>query len=129
MSRPVMTVTPRDTLRTARELMAENRINQLPVVRSGRVVGIVTDRDLRDAYPSSVQVYPGKKVDAFADAHTVEEVMTFSVVSVAAEAAVEEAASLLRRHRIGALPVVDKGKLVGILTRSDILDYLLSRRL
>jgi len=124
-----MTVTPRDTLRTARELMAENRINQLPVVRRGRLVGIVTDRDLRDAYPSSVQVYPGKKVDAFADAHTVEEAMTFSVVSVAAEAAVEEAASLLRRHRIGALPVVDKGKLVGILTRSDILDYLLSQRL
>lgn len=48
MSRPVMTVTPRDTLRTARELMAENRINQLPVVRGGRLVGILTRSDVLD---------------------------------------------------------------------------------
>ena len=128
MTRPVVTVKPRDTLRTARRLMAEHRINQLPVVRNDKLVGMVTDRDLRDAYPSSTQLYRSKKVDEFADSHTVEEVMTFNVIGVTPDTPLEEAAALLRRHRIGALPVVEKGKLVGILTRSDLLNFLLSER-
>ena len=52
MGHPVHAVKPRDTIRRARELMAEHRVNQLPVVVDGRIVGIVTDRDLRDAFPS-----------------------------------------------------------------------------
>ena len=128
MTRPVFTVKPLDTLRTARRLMAEHRINQLPVVKNDKLIGIVTDRDLRDAYPSSTQIHRSKGVDEFAESYTVEEVMTFSVISVTPDTSLEEAAALLRGHRIGALPVVEKGKLVGILTRSDILDFLLSER-
>jgi acetoin utilization protein AcuB len=128
MARPVVTVKPQDTLRTARRLMAEHRINQLPVVKNDKLIGIVTDRDLRDAYPSSTQIYRSKKVDEFADSYTVKEVMTFNVISVTSDTSLEEAVALLRRHRIGALPVIEKGKLVGIFTRSDVLDFLLSER-
>jgi len=126
MTTSVVVVKPRDSLRAAREIMAEHRINQLPVVKNGKVVGIVTDRDLRDAYPSSMEIYRGKGIDEFADSYTVEEVMTFNVISVAPSTPLSEAIALFRRHRIGALPVVEKDKLVGILTRSDILDHLLS---
>lgn len=128
MTKQVFTVKLLDTIRTARQLMAEHRINQLPVVKGDKLVGIVTDRDIRDAYPSSMQSHRGQAVDEFADSHTVEEVMTFNVTSVSPDTSLKEAAALLRRHRIGALPVVEKGKLVGILTRSDVLDSLLSEK-
>jgi acetoin utilization protein AcuB len=128
MTEPVVAVKPRDSLRAARQLMAEHRINQLPVVKDDRLVGIVTDRDLRDAYPSSMEIYRGRGIDRFADSYRVEEVMTFNVISVTPDTSLAEAIGLLRRHRIGALPVVEKGKLVGILARSDILDHLVARR-
>ena len=128
MTKPVMTVKPLDSLRAARELMAERRINQLPVVRNNKLVGILTDRDLRDAYPTSMQIYRGKGIDEFADSHTVQEVMTFNVTSVTPDSSLEETVTLLRRHRIGALPVIEGGELVGIITRSDILDFLLGDR-
>ena len=56
MKYPVVTVTPRDSVRHARGLLEKHRINQLPVVTDGRLVGIVTDRDLRDVFPSVFEV-------------------------------------------------------------------------
>lgn len=125
MTEPVFTIEVRDTIRTAREFMAEHRINQMPVVANEKLVGIVTDRDLRDAYPTSTMIQRDKDIDSFGEAHTVEEVMTFNVICVRPDTSLREAVSLLRRHRIGALPVVKKGEVVGIITRSDVLDFLL----
>jgi acetoin utilization protein AcuB len=126
MTKTVVTVKPHDTVRQARELMSKHRINQLPVVVNEKLVGIVTDRDIRDAYPSSLRLLRGKDIDDFADAHTIEEVMTYSVIAVNPHTSLREAAQRLRRQRLGALPVVDKEKLVGIITRSDLLDALLT---
>jgi len=126
MTKTVVTVKPHDTVRHARELLSKHRINQLPVVVNNKLVGIVTDRDIRDAYPSSLRLLRGKDIDDFADAHTIEEVMTYDVIAVNLHTSLREAAQRLRRQRLGALPVVDKEKLVGIITRSDFLDALLA---
>src|SRR5262249_11128123 len=82
MTKSVMTIKPKDTLRHARERLAKYRINQLPVVVNDKLVGIVTDRDVRDAYPSSLRLFYGKDIDEFGDSHTVEEVMTYNVVAI-----------------------------------------------
>jgi acetoin utilization protein AcuB len=126
MTKSVMTIKPHDSLRHARERMMKYRINQLPVVVNDKLVGIVTDRDVRDAYPSSLRLIHSKDIDEFGDSHTVEEVMTYNVVTVSPEAPVREAARRLRNQRFGALPVIEHGTLVGIITRSDLLDALLA---
>ena len=126
MTKTVVTIKPHDTVGQARELLSKHRINQLPVVVNDKLVGIVTDRDIRDAYPSSLRLLRGKDIDDFADAHTVEEVMTYNVIVVNPHTSLREATQRLRRQRLGALPVVDKEKLVGIITRSDLLDAVLA---
>src|SRR5215510_4641958 len=126
MTKSLMTIKPKDTIRHARERLAKYRINQLPVVSDEKLVGIVTDSDIRDAYPSSLRLFCGKDIDEFGDSHTVEEIMTYNVISVAPQTSLREAAHQLRRQRFGALPVVENGKLVGIITRSDLLDAMLA---
>ena len=127
MKHPVITVKPRDSARHAREVMEKHRVNQLPVVVDGHLVGIVTDRDVRDAFPSVFD-----STEAAAQHHRppgtdpatipVEDVMTRDVLTLAPAAFVADAARLMRRQRIGAIPVIDGGRLVAILTRSDLLD-------
>jgi acetoin utilization protein AcuB len=126
MSETVLAVETTDSIGIARHIMAKHRVNQLPVVENDRVIGIITDRDVRDAYPTSMMIDRGKAIDRFADAITVDEVMSHNVFTVGPETSLAEAVELLRRHRIGSLPVVKNKKLVGIITRSDILDFVLS---
>ncbi|HLK10771.1 MAG TPA: CBS domain-containing protein [Candidatus Binatia bacterium] len=127
MKHPVVTVKPRDSAQHARQVMEKHRINQLPVVSEGRLVGIVTDRDLRDAFPSVFESAPVFKVERARHATDpaaipVEDVMAHDVLSLAPSAFLADAARLMRRERIGAIPIVDGERLVGILTRSDVLD-------
>jgi acetoin utilization protein AcuB len=129
MTTPVLSIEVTDSIGRARRIMAEQRINQLPVLDDGRLVGIVTDRDLRDAYPTSLVIDRSREIDTFADTYTVEEAMSHSVIVVAPETDLSTAVKLLRRHRIGALPVLDKGTLVGILTRSNVLDFVLKGKI
>lgn len=144
MRHPVHTVKPLDSIAHARAQMTRHRVNQLPVVRDAHLVGIVTDRDLRDAFPSvfdeverqieqdEAAAQPAsRRRRAHAHGPTpesvpVEMVMTQAVVSLAPGESVEDAASLMRRQRIGAVPIAEQGRLVGILTRSDILDAFLA---
>ena len=126
MTENVLAVETFDSISVARRLMAKHRINQLPVLDHDVLVGIVTDRDLRDAYPTSMMINRGKAIDRFADSVTVEEVMSHDVFTVRPDTPLKRAVSLLRRHRIGSLPVVKDKNLIGIITRSDILDFVLS---
>jgi acetoin utilization protein AcuB len=119
------TVKARDTIQHARELMEQHRINQLPVVHGGELVGIVTDRDLRDAYPS-VLADPMRKASPDPHDVLVDSVMTANVITMTATEGIVAAASLMRRERVGALPIVDGKNLVGILTRSDLLEALIA---
>jgi acetoin utilization protein AcuB len=130
MTRKVHCTRLMDSIRHAREIMATHRVNQLPVVVDGKVVGIITDRDVRDAFPSVFDRTteglrrPPKGADP--DKITVEMVMTANVLTLAPKDSVAEAARRMRKERIGALPVVDNGHLVGILARSDLLDALVA---
>lgn len=119
------TIKARDTIEHARQVMEQHRINQLPVVHGGELVGIVTDRDLRDAYPS-VLADPMRK--AAPDPHDVlvESVMTTNVITMTPGDGIVAAASLMRRERVGALPIIEGKRLVGILTRSDLLEALIA---
>ncbi len=126
MTESVLAVETFDSISIARQLMAKHRINQLPVLDNDVLVGIVTDRDVRDAYPTSMMIDRGEAIDRFADSVTVEEVMSHDVFTVQPDTSLKKAVGLLRRHRIGSLPVVRNKNLVGIITRSDILDFVLS---
>ena len=130
MKRRVVTVRPRDSVRHARELMEKDRINQLPVVVDGRLVGIITDRDVRDAFPSvfaSMEApLRGRQGEPNPDAITVEEVMTPNVLTLAPGASIVEVARLMKRERVGAVPIVESDRLVGIIARSDLLEALIA---
>jgi acetoin utilization protein AcuB len=126
MTESVLAVETFDSISIARQLMAKHRINQLPVLDNDVLVGIVTDRDLRDAYPTSMMIDRGEAIDRFADSVTVEEVMSHDVFTVRPDTTLKKAVNLLRTHRIGSLPVVKDKNLVGIITRSDILDFVLA---
>jgi acetoin utilization protein AcuB len=127
MKHPVHTIKPRDSVGHARALLEEHRINQLPVVVNGMVVGIVTDRDLRDASPSVFDAPtlggpPPRKTEMRLEAIAVEDVMTRTPLVLSPADTVEAAARLMRKQRIGAVPIVDGEHLVGILARSDVLE-------
>ena len=107
MSRKLITVAPEEPLAEVRKLLDRHKIRQLPVVRGARLVGIITDRDLRGT--------PAK-------ARIVKDVMTPSPVEVSPDTSVDEAARLLHVRKFGAVPVVEKARLVGILTISDLLE-------
>jgi CBS domain-containing protein len=132
MKHPVHWIKPGENALHARALLEEFRINQLPVLRDGELVGIVTDRDLRDAFPSVFEAAAARgskaKLQASVDPErvTVEEIMSRRIESLTPNDPIVEAARLMRKHRIGAAPVVENGKLVGILTRSDLLDALVT---
>jgi acetoin utilization protein AcuB len=125
MTESVLAVETFDSIAIARQLMAKHRVNQLPVMDNDNLVGIVTDRDIRDAYPTSLMIDRTDEIDRFADKVTVETVMTHDVFVVQPDTSLMTAVSLLRRHRIGSLPVMKDKNLVGIITRSDILDFVL----
>jgi acetoin utilization protein AcuB len=122
MQTKVVTVTPRTTLPQAIELAAERRIRHLPVVDPvGKLVGILSDRDLKRAMASPATSLEAHELRFLLDRLTVEEIMTRTVVTVGPAFPVEEAARLMVQEKIGAVPVVDGGDLVGILTETDVL--------
>lgn len=126
MSRPPVGVKPLDSILRAREIMEARRINQLLVVVRNKIVGIITDRDLRDAFPSVFAEAAEPMAVADPARIKVEEVMTTNTVTLRPADSIQEAAKLMLRERFGSVPIVEDGKPVGILTRSDILRAFVS---
>ena len=126
MSLEVLTVKPKDSVAHARALLEEYRINQLPVVKNRDLVGIVTDRDLRDAanaVTTSARLAGVPEPPAGATARiAVDEVMTQKLLTLSPRSSLIAAAALMLRERVGSVPIVDGKQLVGILTRSDLLN-------
>jgi acetoin utilization protein AcuB len=118
MHREPLTVGPVASLEEAYALMVRERFRHLPVLEGDRLVGVVTDRDLRLATSRLAEA-------PFAPDARVGEVMTRPVQTVHPLDPVESAARTMRELKIGCLPVVDNGRLVGIVTGIDILDALL----
>ena len=122
MTKRVITIKPNESLKRARELLVKKKIRQLPVVLQGKLIGIVTDRDIRHAYPSSIAGHDPDAVQKFAEKMEVASAMSVNVVTVAPHNTVDEAAKIMRDKRIGSVPVVQGDKLIGIITKTDILD-------
>jgi CBS domain-containing protein len=116
MTTDVATVGRNDELTIADDIMKMRRIRHLPVLEEGRLVGILTQRDLFHAALSTALNFGEKAQKEFLKTVVVKEVMTDEVRTIEPGADVKEAARLLIEHKIGCLPVVDKGKLVGILS-------------
>ena len=112
MTQHPVTVSPQDTLATAQEKMTAGHFRRLPVVHDGALVGILTDRDVR----RHVGVEERTRVSA---------AMTETPLTVSPLTTVEEAVQLMLKHQISGLPVVENGKVVGIITTSDVLQAFL----
>ena len=116
-----ITVDPETPMLQARQRMAEERIRHLVVVDGARVVGIVTDRDIRLNLPSPATSLSVWELNYLLAQLTVGGVMSATVIVVDPERPVAEAARIMMDHKIGALPVVEEGRLVGIITESDFV--------
>ncbi len=120
-----VTVTPRNAIRTAVNLMREGGFRRLPVVDRGRLVGIITDRDLRRAANSPFVVREQWYDNFILDHIEVGSCMTPNPLTIEPGVSIAEAARVMRNHKIGGLPVIADSQLVGIITDTDLLDFLL----
>jgi acetoin utilization protein AcuB len=130
MSRDVATIAAGASCREAVDRMVRRKVRHLPVVEGdGRLVGIVTDRDLRHSLfaPALFTDTGGVSVDALFGAVSVKDVMSAPVVTATPEQALEDAARLMVEDKIGSLPVVAEGRVIGILTETDLLRRLCAR--
>lgn len=127
MSTPPILVRPTATLADARQIMRHRQVRRLPVVEEGRLVGIVTWCDLRAAQPSSATPLSTHEWHALLDRATVAECMTREPASIAPDATVFEAVQRLLDLHIAGLPVVDHGRVVGVITASDLLRLLVAQ--
>jgi acetoin utilization protein AcuB len=121
MRTDVITVTKKDSFRHAMNLIRQQGIRHLPVVEGKRLVGIVTDRDIRQAAPSGATSLEIHELHYLLEKVSVNEVMSKKVVTVTPSTDARDAAKLLLKHKIGGLPVVRGETLVGIITETDIL--------
>jgi len=120
------TVLPTDSLRTARDRMTTAGCRRLPVVdEAGIIVGIITDRDVRLALNSPLVMRERWQDDLLLDHTEVDACMTVDPICIAPDAPLEDAIDLLLARKISGLPVVEEGRLVGIVTVTDLLRALL----
>lgn len=116
-------VTPQTTLRQVIEVMKTQSCRQLPVLENGRLVGIITDRDVRLVMNSPLILHGRWQDEEILDSITAENCMTPDPMIVSPDTPAYQAAAMLSSYKFGALPVVDNGTLVGIITVSDFLNY------
>lgn len=125
MTSPVITVTPDTNLKDARSLISENKIRVLPVMKDNKLVGIITKRGLLRLDLSVLGIETWNSHADLEDGK-VGDVMTLKPLTVTPDSTVPKAARVMLENKITALPVVSKGSLVGILTNSDVLRFLIT---
>lgn len=127
MNRNVITIEATQSMMDAMKIIKERNIRHLPVMRKGKLVGIVTDRDLKRASPSEATTLEVHELLYIISNIKVEEIMTKDPITVPFDFTVEEAAEILLNKKISGLPVVDaKGNVVGTITQTDIFRALIT---
>ncbi len=123
MKTALETVSPQETVIEAQRLMQEKGVRHLPVVEDGRLVGIVSDRDMRDAMPSVLlDEMTSQQMHAKIGGVPVSEIMTRDPETISAAHTLQDALLVMHHKKVGAFPVVDEeGRLVGIISTRDIL--------
>lgn len=122
-------ITPQTTLRQVIELMKMQACRQLPVLDHGKLVGIITDRDVRLVMNSPLVLHGRWQDEEILDTITADNCMTPDPMFVAPGTSAYQAANMLSIYKFGALPVVDNGILVGIITVTDFLNYFAMQQL
>lgn len=125
MSRPVITIPPDMPIVDAMNLMRRERIRRTPVIKDGRLVGIVSDKDLLNASPSPATTMSVWEMNFLLTKIRVEDVMTREVQVVSEDTPIEEAARIMADQKIGGLPVMRGSRVVGIITETDLFKALL----
>lgn len=127
MTKEPVAITKQTTIADALELMRKHNIRRLPVLENNKLVGIVTDRDLSEVSPSPATSLSVFEINYLLAKMKIKDVLPKNqkVVTISPDAYVEEAAIIMREHKVGALPVLEKNKLVGIITETNIFDAFL----
>ena len=125
MSRPVISVSPDDPINEVLAMFRNEHIRRAPVMKDGKLVGIVSERDLLNASPSSATTLSVWELNYLISKVTIKNVMTKKVITVDADTPIEEAAKIMADKKIGGLPVVSAGKVVGMITETDLFKILL----
>jgi len=120
MTENPITVQEDTSISEAQRILKERHIRKLPVMRGETLVGIVTDRDLREVTPSKATSLDVYELHYLLAKLTVKEAMTPNPITIGPDESVSRAALLMQENRIESLPVVENGKLIGIVTESDI---------
>jgi len=121
MTTSPITVSPETPVLEARQLMVEKRIRHLLVANGPKLVGVITDRDMRLNLPSPATSLSVWEINYLLARMTVASAMTKNVITIGPGQQARDAAQMMLDHRIGALPVVDGDGLVGIITETDLL--------
>ena len=122
MSRPVITVSPDAPINDVLVMFKKEHIRRAPVMKDGKLVGIVSEGNLLNASPSSATTLSVWEMNYLISKVKVKNVMTKKVITVTKDTPIEEAARIMADNKIGGLPVMKDGAVVGIITETDLLD-------
>ena len=125
MSRPVISVSPDAPINDVLAMFKKEHIRRAPVMKEGKLVGIVSERDLLNASPSSVTTLSVWELNYLISKVKVKNVMSKKVITVSKDTPIEEAARIMADKKIGGLPVVDGERVVGVITETDLFKVFL----
>ena len=126
MQKDVITIDAHASVIDAVHLLKEKKIRRLPVLKNGKLVGIVTDRDLKDFTPSKATTLDIYELRYLLSKANVEEAMTPNPITVPPDVPIENVALIMHDKKISGLPVMDGDNLVGIITESDVFEVLVA---
>jgi acetoin utilization protein AcuB len=125
MSRPVIAVSPEESINEVLAMFRSEHIRRAPVMKDGKLVGIVSERDLLNASASSATTLSVWELNYLISKVKVKDVMTRKVITVDKDTPIEEAARIMADKKIGGLPVMSSGTVVGMITETDLFKILL----
>ena len=125
MSHPVITLSPETSIHDALAMFKKEHIRRAPVIKDGKLVGIVSENDLLNASPSTVTSLSVWEMNYLISKVTVKQVMSKKVKTIDVNTPIEEAARIMADLKIGGVPVLRNGKVVGIITETDLFKILL----
>jgi acetoin utilization protein AcuB len=125
MKKDLFSITKDERMTVAKKIMKEKNIRHLPVVDGKKLIGLVTNMDIRKAEASPATSLEIRELHYLLDKLTVGEIMTRNVIAISPDISIEEATTLLHDNKIGCLPVVEDGVLVGMITENDVMEILI----
>jgi acetoin utilization protein AcuB len=125
MSRPVIALPPDMPVYDARNLFRQEQIRRAPVIKKGKLIGIVSRQDLVDASPTKATSLSRWEINYLLSKLTVSEIMTKTVTTIDEDTPIEQAARIMADEKIGGLPVMRDGKVAGMITETDLFKVFL----